>query len=300
VAVFARDWVTALLLAALFVIPGALATVAFGARFDDVAGDLMPALSDGILGGETTLTSSDAERLVGALIAYLGASIVAGLLGSIGAVGFSRLLAPEARIGPGDLGDALRTSLRRTPSVVAFAVVTSLIVLVIAAAALAVVVLLLGTQAAGTRGGPAVFGALIVGVALVLAVVYLTLRWTPAYALMALEEAGWRRALSRSWQLSGDHIWRILAVVALGTLVSFALAAVVSQVLAFVIVDGLAPRIGFDPAAAESLIVVCGAVLAAPITPVLVAVLSLDLRARHGESGPSESQPNDPGPKAGG
>jgi hypothetical protein len=298
VAVLRRDWATALLLAGLFVIPGALATVAFGARFDQVAGNLMPAVSDGILEGTTTLTRMQAEQLVGALAAYLGASIVAGLLGSIGAVAFSRLLASEASVGPGDLGDALRTSLRRTPSVVVFALVTSLVILAMAAAALVVVLLLLGAQPAGTRGGPAVFGALVVGVALVLAVVYLTLRWTPAYAVMAIEEAGWRRALSRSWQLSADHLWRILAVVFLGTLVSFVLAAVVSQVLALVIVDGLAPRVGFDAAAAESLIVVCGAVLAAPITPVLVAAMSLDLRTRHGEAGLPGTQPIDPGRQA--
>lgn len=295
-AVLARQWKPALLLAALFVIPGALATVAFGARFDEVAGDVMPALSDGILEGTTTLTSADAERLVGALAAYLGASIVAGVLGSIGAVALSRLLAAVAGIGPADVGDALRTGLRRAPSVVVFAVVTSLIVLAIGAAALVVVMLLLTMQPAGTRGGPGVFGALIVGVALVLAVVYLTLRWAPAYAVMALEEAGWRRAMSRSWQLSADNMWRILAVVVLGTIVSFVLAAVVSQVLALVIVDSLAPRAGFDAAAAGRFIVVLGAVLAAPITPVLVAALTLDLRARHGETGAPGTSPPEPGP----
>lgn len=282
-AVLRLRWASALLLAALFVIPGALATVAFGMRFSSVADELRPALSGGILEGRGGVTPAQAERLVGALVAYVGASVVAGLLGSIGAVAFSRLLAREVGVGSGDLADAVRTSLRRAPSVVAFSAVTSAIIVALGIAALVVVLVLLGLQPAGSRGGPAVFAALIVGVALAVAVVYLTLRWAPAYAVMALEEAGWRRAMARSWRLSADRVWRILAIVALGVLVSLLLAAVVTQLLGIVIVDGLAPRLGFDPAGAGSLIVVLGTVLAAPITPVLVAVLSIDLRARKAE-----------------
>lgn len=284
VGVLAQRWPTALLIAALFVVPGALATVAFGMRFDDVVLDVLPALSGGAFQGDPAITRLEAERLLGALAAYFGATVVAGLLGSIGAVALSRLLAADLRIGAGDLFDAVRTALRRSPSVIVFAVVTSAIVAALAAGALAAVLALLAILPGGPSGGPGVFGALIIGVALVVVLVYLTLRWTPAYAVMALEDAGWRRALARSWELSAERIGRILLVVAGGTLVSLVIAAVVTQLLAIVVIDQAAPLLGIDPMVAESLIVVVGAVIAAPITPLLVAVLTIDLRARRLEA----------------
>jgi len=298
VTVLSRRWSTALALALLFVAPGAVATTAFGMRFNSVAFEILPELGDGLLTGTPVITNADAERLLGALVAYLGATVVAGLLGSIGAVAFSRLLAPDLGLGSAELGSALGAALRRTASVIAFGIVTTAVVVALVIGALLAVLAVLTVLPPGTgsQGGPGVFGALIIGVALAVAIVYLTLRWAPAFAVMALEDAGWRRAFVRSWDLSRERVWRILAVVALGTLVSLLLSALIAQMLAILVVDWAAPTFGVDPSVGESLAVAAGAIVAAPLTPLFVAALYVDLRRRRheviGRSAPLEAAPH--------
>jgi hypothetical protein len=282
--VLSRRWTTALAIALLFVAPGALATAAFGTRVNDLALDVLPDLGAGILEGAAP-TRAEAEGFLGAMAAYLGATLVAGLLGSIGAVAFSRLIAPDLGLGPADLGSLLRVALGRALSVIVFGLLTSAIVLALGVAALLAVlaVLMVAPPPSGAPGGPGVFAALIIGVALAVAVVYLTLRWAPAYAVMALEGAGWRRALARSWELSAEHVWRTLGVVLLGTIVSLVLAALVAQLLAIVVIDWAAPTFGLADIIGASLVTTVGAVVTAPLTPLLVAVLYVDLRRRRGE-----------------
>jgi len=118
----------------------------------------------------------------------------------------------------------------------------------------------------------------------VLAVVYLSVRWALAFPLMAIEGSGWRAALSRSWFLSGDNVWRTLFVAAFGGIATVLGAALVSQLLAIVIVDILAASAGMDLAVAESLTIAAGTVLLAPLSPVLLAVLCLDLMVRRDAS----------------
>jgi hypothetical protein len=285
-----RRWRTGLSLALLFVAPGAIVSSFYGMRANETADGVMPELESRVLDGGALMTAEQAERLLGAAVAYLGASIVAGLLASVGAVAFSALVAAELSGGPGSVASVSRAALRRALSVVAFAVVTSAIVIGLVVAALGVVLLVLALSPgdSATRGGPGIFAALVVGVALVMAVVYLSLRWASAFAIMALEDAGWRAALARSWQISRDHVLRILAVVALGTLLSLLISVFVAQLLAIVVVDWAVPTLGLDPTVAGVLVVAAGAVVVAPLLPVLVAVLTVDLRRRHGEptSGP--------------
>jgi hypothetical protein len=290
VTALSRRWSVALVLAIVFVGPAAIATAAFGMRFDDVALGVIPGSLD-VLGGSGVLTANEAEQLIGAAIAYVGATLVAGLLGSIGAVAFSRLLAPDVGLGGTDLSDALGVALRRAPSIVAFGLVTGGVILALAfvAGVAALALLLLLPAPSGSAGGPGAFGALVVGVALVVAVIYLSLRWGVAFAVMAFEEAGWRRAIARSWELSAERIWRVLAVLLLGTLVSLLFSVVVTQLLAIAVVDWAGPALGVDELIARSFVVAAGAIVVAPITPLFVAALYVDLRRRHGEglgSGP--------------
>jgi hypothetical protein len=108
---------------------------------------------------------------------------------------------------------------------------------------------------------------------------------------MAFEDAGWRRALARSWQLSAERVWRTLAVVLLATVVSLLISALVAQLLAIVVIDWATPAFGIDPVVGECLVVTTGAVVAAPITPLLVAALYVDLRRRNGETIAAQATP---------
>jgi hypothetical protein len=250
-------------------------------RFNGVASDVFPGLSDGLLGELPVLTAAQLERLAGALGAFLVATLVAGVLGSIGAVAFVSVVLADYSGRRNGLASALAASLRRAPSVLVFVVVTSLIVALLAVMALLAMSLgfLLFSTGSVRAGGPGVFLALIIGVALVASLVYLTVRWALAFPAMAFEEVGWRRALARSWYLSGGNVGRVLFVVVVAGVVTVFVAAFASQVLA-VALDLLAVPAGLDATVAQSVAVALGTVLLAPLSPVLLAVLCLDLRVR--------------------
>jgi membrane-anchored glycerophosphoryl diester phosphodiesterase (GDPDase) len=130
------------------------------------------------------------------------------------------------------------------------------------------------------QGGPGVFVSLIVVVIVVIAIVYLTMRWAPALPVMANEGAGWRQAMTRSWHLSGGNVWRIFGVVAFALLATAVLAAFVGQLLALLLVDVIGAALGLDPVVAESIALALATVLLASLAPVLTAVLYFDLRVR--------------------
>jgi len=295
--VLRRNWSTVLLLALLFAGPGALLTAATGVRFNSVALDILPGIDEAALGNAPLLTAAEAQRLGEALLAYAAATIVAGLLASIGAVGFSTVVVAEQRGRRGDPREALRTCLRRTPSVLVFAVVTGVVIVGIAVAALLAMTLAVSVFSSGSvqRGGPGVFLALVIGVAAAVALAYLTLRWALAYPIMVIEDAGWRAALLRSWQLAGDHVWRIFVVVLFGAMATVFVAALISQLLAIIIVDLVAVSAGLDTSIAESIALALGTILLAPLSPVLLAVLSLDLR-RQREGTAAQLGEGDQGP----
>jgi hypothetical protein len=278
-----RRWRTVLLLALAFAGPAALFTSAAGIRFNEVALDVFPGISEGIIDDTPMLTAAQLDRLGGAFLGFVLATLVAGLLGSVGAVSFTYAVLSQDQPWGQALGAALRVALRRTPSVIAFMLVTSaVIVALLLAGALAMTsAVTLLSSGPIARGGPGVFLALVVGVTVVVGLAYLTMRWAPAYPVMAMEGAGWRVALRRSWQLSAGNIWRITSVVILGALLTALGAAIITQLVSIVIVDLLAVAAGIDTMVAESLVIAAVTVLLAPVSPALLAVLYLDLRARH-------------------
>lgn len=294
VRILRRRWAPLVALSLLFVGPGALLTAATGMRFNEVALDLFPGISEGVLDDGLQLDDEQLERILGALAAYLLATIMAGVLGSIGALGLSAVVAADYHAQPVRFRSALHWCLRRAPSALAFILVTTFIIIGVLLLALVAILLATTLFAAGSvgAGGPGVFLALVVLVGLVVAVVYLTMRWAPAFPVMVNEDAGWRVAWSRSWHLSGDNVWRIFLVIAFATLVSTMLAAVISQILGSLVVAALGPALGLDDVAGATVGVAIGTVLLAPVVPVMTAVLYFDLRARRDpvESTPPETE----------
>lgn len=276
-------WRALLALAIVFAGPAALLTAAAGMRLNEVLLDVMPDIGEGIVPSAPVLTVAEFERLSGALAALGLATLVAGVLGSIGAVAISAAVVAPRPDPSGQFGDALRLALRKAPSVLVFMVVTSAIVLATVAAGVALMGMSAGFSGTPlTQGGPAAFAALVVGVAGVLLVIYLTLRWAVAYPAIALEGAGWRAALERSWQLSADNVWRIAGIVLTSAMVTLVGTAAATQLLSIVLVDVVATTIGLDEVLVESLVTAGVTVLLAPVAPAILAVLYVDLRVRRG------------------
>lgn len=282
VRILRRHWAGLLGVALLFVGPGALLTAATGSRFNAVATDVIPGLSDGILDETPTLTQLEFERLGGAFVIYVLATVVAGVVASLGAVAFSAVVGADFFARQIQAGEAIRTAIRRTPTVLSFILITTVVIVAIMLIAVALIWLALSTLGGSLTGGggPGVFAALVIIVGAVLAVAYLTMRWAPALPAIANEDLGWRKALARSWHLSGDNVWRTFFIVVLGALLTALAATLISQILAILLVDVAATSLGLDTMVAESLALAAGAVIVAPLAPVLIAVLYFDLRIR--------------------
>ena len=100
--------------------------------------------------------------------------------------------------------------------------------------------------------------------------------------VMAMEDAGWRLALARSWELSaGQHLAHPAGRPHGQRSDGPRRRGVVSQLLAIVVVDLLAAAAGIDATVAESLVVAARDRLARAALAALLAVLYVDLRARH-------------------
>ncbi len=296
--ILVRHWSVLLLVALLFIGPGALLSAATQLRFTEVAVALFPDLESGTIDADLRLSSAELDRLLGALWPFLGASLLAGVLGSIGALAFSAVVVDDYHSRPATIGSVLRASLRRAPSAIVFMLVTGLLI------AGLTIVGLLGMSAAtlvlpvagGGAGGPGVFLALIVAVALLVALVFLTMRWAPAYTAMVEEDAGWRQALRRSWHLSGDNVLRIFALSAVVAIITGLLSSLLAALFDAAL-SAVAPTLGFDPLVGSTIALATAAVLVAPAMPVFIAVLFFDLRARRDPS-PAQAPAAPPAPYA--
>jgi hypothetical protein len=277
-----RHWALLLGLSLLFAGPGALLTAATGMRVNEVALDVFPGISEGIIEEGAVITEEQLQSMTGALAGYIVAAIVAGVLASIGALGFSAVVAADYHARRLELGEALRTCLGRAPSALAFMLATSVLIVSLVLGGVAVVVLTVSLLpgASGGAGGPAAFAALVVVVALVVGVAYLSMRWAPAFPAMVNEGLSAREALTRSWHLSADNVWRIFFIVLFGAVASGLLATLISQILGVLIVGLLAPTLGVAELIGQSIALALGTTLLAALSPVLTAVLYFDLRAR--------------------
>ncbi len=277
-----RHWVALLGVSMLFAGPGALLTAVTGMRVTEVALDLFPGIGDGTIQSGITITDAQLQRMTGALAAYALATIVAGLLASIGALGFSAVVAADYHARRIDLTAALRVCLERAPSAIGFILATSAIIVGLAAAGVGAILLALTAlpSGAGDGSGPGAFVALLIVVSLVIGVLYLTMRWAPAFPAIVNERLGPRAALSRAWRLSADNVWRISFIILFATFTTALLASVVAQLLGLLSLGLLAPALGLDDLVAQGVTLALATVLVAAFAPVLTAVLYFDLRAR--------------------
>ncbi|MEX2546276.1 MAG: hypothetical protein WD830_00640 [Chloroflexota bacterium] len=142
-----------------------------------------------------------------------------------------------------------------------------------------------------SQPGVLVFLGLVVIVGLVALLIFISVRWAFAVAVVMLEGAGAMQALGRSWRLATGSSWRVLGYVLLfGILVGLPVA-VISFVVNAVIGSGVT-------ASGTTLVIDAGQVFAstvatglvasafAPFATIAVTLLYLDLRFRRGEQVP--------------
>jgi hypothetical protein len=276
-------WAVLLAISLLLAGPAALLTAATSAVISDAgAGEVLEQLAEGALDDAPTVTEAQIERLIGPVVSGFIATIIAGLLTSIAALGFSIIVGADYfRVRP-QLPGSLRVSLRRTPSAIVFIFVTSLLMIGLVLLGIVIAATAMSLSGGSIQGGGiGVFVGLIVIVFMVVAVVYLTVRWAVAFPAMAIEALGWRVALARTWRLTADNVWRTFFMVLFGGLITAALGGLVSQLAAILLVDVVGDLLGLDGVVGLTISSALGSVLLAPVAPVLLAVLYFDLRIRH-------------------
>jgi hypothetical protein len=257
-----------------------LLTTATSERLVGVFVDIFVDPETNLLVPDTTITQIEQDRLVQASLPVVAASLLAGVLATIGTLGFSAAVADDYHARTPRIGPVLRRTLVRVPSVIAFMLLTSLVIVGIGLAGILGISAATSVLPGSASGGPGVFLALIAIVAAVAAMGYLTLRWLPAYPAMVEEGLGWRDALRRSWLLSGDNILRLLAIFLLATFMSAILSSVLGTLLDIVLTGVIGSALGLAEVVTSTVALSAASVLVAPLAPVLVAVQYFDLRAR--------------------
>jgi hypothetical protein len=132
-------------------------------------------------------------------------------------------------------------------------------------------------------GGPLAFAGLLVLAALIVLIVFVSIRWTFWPQAVILDRTGPVASLGRSWRLIAGSTWRVVGYALLFGLAAGILQSVLAQI-------GLIVLGGFAAVLAEPVRLILGFVintltglLLAPVVPVAMTLLYVDLRVRRGE-----------------
>jgi hypothetical protein len=163
------------------------------------------------------------------------------------------------------------------------------------------IVLMLALTLAATflvGGGLFAFLGLIVLVGAVAAILFIVVRATFTSVAIVVEQVGGADGFRRSWRVAADHGWRVLGYLVLvgliGLLVTIAVAFVPTL---------LNPLPTGSPADTiyVDVTTLIAAIVAAPVAPIVLTLLYVDLRWRHGERVPApgggevDGRPPEPG-----
>jgi hypothetical protein len=268
-----------LIVAVLFQLATALLSAVTGARLADAIAALLPEMADGVL-RPFTITEAELRSLGDPLLLVAGASVLTGIMGAVATAGMAWIVAQDYLGRAATTGEAVTIALRRAVAVIATVLISGVAtaaILAIGVGAMVAAVVALPPEP-GAQGGAGVFLALVAAVALVVAVVYLTVRWSLAAFVVALEPCGPISGLRRSWHLTGDNLWRTLGVIVVLSLVISVLSTVLAQVtVAFA--ELISPSLDLSRLV-DTIVVTAVTVLFAPVAPVVMTVLYHDLRVR--------------------
>ena len=134
-----------------------------------------------------------------------------------------------------------------------------------------------------TGGGPLAFAAVLVFAAMLVLTVFVSIRWTFWPQAVILDGTGPLGSLGRSWRLIAGSTWRVIGYALLFGLAAGILQGLLAQV-GLIVVDALAGVLPDDPELVLRFAVnTLATLLLAPVVPVAMTLLYLDLRIRRGE-----------------
>lgn len=226
-------------------------------------------------------SASQSDVILGAFGVVLLGMIISMILGAIAAVAYATTVWHDYLALPTSFAEVLRRALGRALPAIGASILAALavVVVVVATAAIAIGAVVLLPTGDGEAGGIGVFLGLIAGVSGALIAVTLLVRLSLAVIAVALEDIGPVAAIRRSWHLTGGNAWRTFAVLAILAFIISVVGSLIVQLLGVAITDTVGVQLGaadiLDAAFAAAV-----AVLFAPVTIVVQAVLYFDLRVR--------------------
>ncbi len=251
-----------------------------------------------------TIGISDLLPLRLLLVNYLGVAVV-GIAGYIAQGAMIHLAAATYAGRRATVGQALRATLRRTPTLLGIALMffVTMFLLTLLGALAGAGLIVASASGGQIQPGPAVFAGLLVIVAVVALVLFIAVRWALAIQAAMLEGLPARRSLGRSWRLVSGSSWRVLGysiffallVGVVGTFIGALFAAFTGSGMR--VIDD---RVVFEPIAYLVASMVDGliAISLAPISVIGLTLLYFDLRFRRGEA-PAPESPAAGAPAAG-
>ncbi|MBA2275298.1 MAG: glycerophosphoryl diester phosphodiesterase membrane domain-containing protein [Chloroflexi bacterium] len=271
------------ILATLFLLPAWLLSAAAGVQLVTTVLDLLPVPIPGRpIPQPVTFTPEESGRVAQALIILLATSLLLGLAGAVAAAAFSDVVQRDYRGLEPSVRQAALRALRRLPRILGTAVLGTLafVGLLLGGVMMAVLLATLG-GVDPSGGGLGVFLALVALVAFVLAAMVLSVRWSLAIVVVALEERGPLAALIRSWRLTAGAAWRTLGILLLVTLVVAVIGGLLSEILGLTVADLLFGESSSSALVVRTIFSAIISVLLAPLLPVAMTVLYFDQRVRH-------------------
>jgi len=286
VVLYRRRWALLLGLCAVLEVP---ATILSGLILLPLPARLSAILGFDILDPPTTIDPTTAvaaptlEQTMGVLgPIWLSAvvSIIAGTLTTIAVVYAVVRLRLDHEAG---VGSSFRAVLRRLgPIILTFAAYTvSLLILV--GLAVAAVALLLSLSPGAVGGGPLAFVAILAFTAVLVATVFVAIRWTFWPQAVMIDEAGPLGSLGRSWRLISGSTARVIGYALLFGLAAGIIEGLIAQIGLVLVSTGARVLSEEVQLALRFAVSSISSLLLAPVVPVAMTLLYLDLRVRRGE-----------------
>ncbi len=224
------------------------------------------------------------------LVNYLGVAVV-GIAGYFAQGALVHLTAATFAGRRATVGEALRATLRRAPTLLGIALVffVTMFLLTLLGALAGAGLIVVSASGGQIQPGPAVFAGLLVIVAMVALVLFIAVRWAFAVQAAMLEGLSAVKSLGRSWRLVSGSSWRVLGYSILFALLVGAIGTFVGALFASFTGSGMREidgRVVFEPIAYLVASVIDGliSISLAPISVIGLTLLYFDVRFRRGES----------------
>lgn len=224
------------------------------------------------------------------LVNYLGVAVV-GIAGYFAQGALVHLTAATFAGRRATVGEALRATLRRAPTLLGIALVffVTMFLLTLLGALAGAGLIVVSVSGGQIQPGPAVFAGLLVIVAMVALVLFIAVRWAFAVQAAMLEGLSATRSLGRSWRLVSGSSWRVLGYSILFALLVGAIGTFVGALFASFTGSGMREidgRVVFEPTAYLVASVIDGliSISLAPISVIGLTLLYFDLRFRRAEA----------------